>query len=199
MHDHYYSERPQAAHRRHELRLQLRGVDLILSSDSGVFSRRAVDTGTLLLLSHIPPPSGGAVLDIGCGYGPIGLFYAARCPSCAVHMSDVNERAVALSRENAERNGITNVAVHNGAFPPDPDLHFDLTVTNPPIRAGRRIMLELFEGAQERLRRGGSFAFVARTQQGAKRLAADVERIFGNVTDVARASGYRVYAARKEN
>ncbi|MGI6611607.1 MAG: class I SAM-dependent methyltransferase [Limnochordia bacterium] len=199
MHDHYYSKQPKAAHRRHELRLELHGVSLALSSDSGVFSRHAIDTGTLLLLSHIPSPSGGHVLDIGCGYGPIGLFYAARCPSCTVHMSDVNERAVALSRENAARNSVTNVVVHSGAFPADRDLFFDLITTNPPIRAGRPILLELFEGARQRLRQGGLFAFVARTQQGAKRLATDAERIFGNVEDVARASGYRVYAARRHN
>ena len=197
--DHYYSKQPRAAHQPYELRLELGGIELSLISDAGVFSRRAVDSGTLILLSHVPPPQGGLILDIGCGYGPIGLYYAASCPRCIVHMTDVNTRAVALSRQNASRNGLVNVVVHESTFPPDADLRFDLIITNPPIRAGRRVLLEIFAGAQQRLHPGGRFAFVARTQQGAKRLATDVERYFGNVSDVARGGGYRVYAAVKES
>jgi 16S rRNA (guanine1207-N2)-methyltransferase len=196
--DHYYSKQPRAAHQLHELRLEVGDTRLSLISDAGVFSRRAVDSGTLLLLSHVPTPDSGLVLDVGCGYGPIGLYYAASCPRCIVHMTDVNTRAVALSRQNASRNGLTNVVIHDDTFPADDALRFDLIITNPPIRAGRQVLLEIFVGAHQRLHPGGRFAFVARTQQGAKRLATDAERLFGNVTDVARGGGYRVYTAVKE-
>lgn len=197
--DHYYSKHPAARHRRQELELRLHGVVLDLVSDTGVFSRRTVDKGTMLLIASIPPPQEGMVLDMGCGYGPIGLYYAARCPRCVVHMSDVNERAVALSRENAARNGLSNVTVHAGTgFSAVADLAFDLIVTNPPIRAGREVVLELFAGAKKHLTPGGVFAFVARTQQGAKTLAKKATSIFGNVEDVARGGGYRVYSARRQ-
>jgi 16S rRNA (guanine1207-N2)-methyltransferase len=194
MNEHYYTARPEAAHRRQEVELRHGAVHLVLTTDASVFSRGGVDPGTKLLIASVPPPLGGLVLDLGCGYGPIGLYYAACAPACFVHMTDVNERAVALAAENAARNGLTNVAVHAGAgFAAVPPLQFDLIATNPPIRAGRAVLLELFAGAHARLRPGGRLAFVARTRQGAKTLAKAVEQLFGNVTDVARGGGYRVY------
>ena len=199
MNDHYYSKQPRAAHQPYELRLELGGIELSLISDAGVFSRRAVDSGTLILLSHVPPPQGGLILDIGCGYGPIGLYYAASCPRCIVHMTDVNTRAVALSRQNASRNGLVNVVVHESTFPPDADLRFDLIITNPRFEPGDVSCWRSLPEHSNGFIRAVASLFVARTQQGAKRLATDVERYFGNVSDVARGGGYRVYAAVKES
>lgn len=194
--DHYYSQRPKAAHRRREIQLDVHGIRLSLVSDAGVFSRDAIDPGTKLLLASVQPPVGGLILDVGCGYGPIGLYYAARCKECTVHLSDVNKRAVDLADENARRNGLLNTVIHWGSgLETVAGLSFDLIVTNPPIRAGRKVVLEIFKSAHDRLVSGGRFAFVARTQQGAKTLARELDRTFGNVEDVARAGGYRVYEA----
>lgn len=165
-------------------------------TDAGVFSRDDVDPGSRLLLSSVEPPAAGRILDLGCGYGPVGLYYAACCPACEVHLSDINERATELARENAVRNHIANVQIHTGeGFAPLAGLQFDLIVTNPPIRAGKEVLLTLFAGAHDHLNSGGRFAFVARTQQGAKTLARELQNIFGNVEDIARSGGYRVYAA----
>lgn len=197
--DHYYSESPRAVHRRREVVLDLHGITLSLVTDSGVFSRDSVDPGSLLLLKSVRGPDQGRILDIGCGYGPIGLYYAAKCPDCEVHLSDINERAVELSGENARRNCLSNVVVHKGdAFLPLAGLVFDLIVTNPPIRAGRQLLLRMFAEAHAHLVPGGRLAFVARTQQGAKTLARELLGVFGNVADAGRGGGYRVYEAARE-
>ncbi|HHT27007.1 MAG TPA: class I SAM-dependent methyltransferase [Firmicutes bacterium] len=199
MSEHYYANKPTAAHQRQVVRLDINDVHLVLVTDTGVFSRRGVDAGTRLLLESVPAPAEGVMLDMGCGYGPIGLYFAAVCPYCQVHMSDINERAVELSRENAVRNGLRNVTVFCGeAFAPLQKQKYHLIVTNPPIRAGKQCLLQMFSAAHRHLLPGGRFAFVARTQQGAKTLAKAVEQIFGNITDLARGGGYRVYMAYKD-
>jgi 16S rRNA (guanine1207-N2)-methyltransferase len=196
--EHYYAKKPTAAHQRQQVQLDISDVQLSLVTDTGVFSRRAVDAGTRLLLENVPFPTEGMILDMGCGYGPIGLYLAAACPHCQVHMSDINERAAELSRENAIRNGLTNVTVFCGeAYAPLKKQQYNLIVTNPPIRAGKQCLLQMFSAAHEHLTPGGRFVFVARTQQGAKSLANAVEQIFGNIEDLARGGGYRVYIARK--
>lgn len=137
MTEQYFAREPKVAHRRASISLSLRGITLDLITDAGVFSRDGVDPGSLLLMRSVEPPAEGAILDLGCGYGPIGLYYAARAPRCTVHLSDVNERAVALSRENAARNRLTNVQVHAGpGLAPLAGLVLDMIVTNPPIRQG---------------------------------------------------------------
>jgi 16S rRNA (guanine1207-N2)-methyltransferase len=196
--EHYFTRTPAAAHGRQEITFVTKHIELSMVTDTGVFSRHEVDLGTQLLVESVTPPSDGLVLDLGCGYGPIGLAYAAMQPNCHVHMTDVNERAVALAKENAARNNINNVTVHQGeGLAAVAGILFSLIVTNPPIRAGRTVLMQLFATALAQLEPQGRLAFVVRTQQGAKTLAREVGNLGSNVLEVAKKSGYRVYVATK--
>lgn len=193
MKDHYFSERPEAPHREKLIFARLRGSDYRFWTDSSVFSRERVDRGTRLLIDAMKIPPDATILDLGCGYGPVGIVAARLAPQGVVYMVDINERAIWLSRRNAQENNVRNVVVLQGeGFVPVKDLEFDVILTNPPIRAGRKVLIKLFEGARDHLGQGGTFWMVARTKQGVLTLASEMERIFGNADEVERGGGYRV-------
>lgn len=196
---HYFSPKPTSPSRRRWVRVAVGGRVLQFATDRQVFSYRAVDRGTRLLLDALEVGRADEVLDVGCGYGVVGIVAAARAPEGRAVLVDVNERAVALSRENARRNGLRNVEVLEGdLYGPVGGRRFDVVATNPPIRAGRAVVRALVEGAREHLRPGGRFYLVARTAQGARTLGRLVGEVFGNVEEVARGGGYRVYRAVRE-
>lgn len=196
---HYFSPVPQVDRRPREVVVTLRGRTFRLLTDRGVFAGRGVDRGARLLVDTMEVGPDDVVLDLGCGYGVIGLAAAALAPRGHAHLVDINERAVDLARENAARNRVGNVTVHRGdGVEPVRGIAFDLVLTNPPIRAGRATVLRLLAGAHAVLRPGGRLRFVARTAQGARTLARHVGALFGNVREVARGGGFRVYEAVRE-
>lgn len=192
--DHYFSVDPRAEHDLRLIEDEIRGVPLKLWSDAGVFSKGKVDRGTRILLEEMPLPEGGPVLDLGCGYGPIGITLAKLLPGETVYMSDPNRRAVDLARKNAAQNGVRNVEIVEGEgySPFAPELRFQAIVTNPPLRAGKKVVYALVSEAPEWLHPGGTFTCVAQTKQGAKSLRAHMQEVFGNVHEVAKEGGYRV-------
>lgn len=195
---HYFAARPTVASRPLEIRAKLRGRSWAFLTDRGVFARGAVDPGTRLLIETMVIGPEDRVMDLGCGYGPVGLVAAALAPGGQVVLVDVNERAVELAQENARRNGITNVEVLRGdGCAPVAGRQFDVVATNPPIRAGKNTLHRLVREVWEALRPGGRFYFVARTAQGARTLARDVAAVFGDVKELERESGYRVFEAIK--
>jgi len=178
--------------------LRVGGRLYVFETDRGVFSYRGVDRGTRLLLEalHVRPTD--EILDVGCGYGVIGIMAASQAPLGRAVLVDVNERAVELSRRNAARAGLRNVEVRQGSlYEPVAGETFDLIVTNPPIRAGRGVVRAIIEGARAHLRPGGTFYLVARTAQGAKTLGRLIAQVFGNAEEVERGGGFRVYRAVK--
>lgn len=196
--EHYYTDRPQAASRPREVHATLRGRSWTFLTDRGVFGHRGVDAGTRLLIEAMVVQPDDDVLDLGCGYGPVGMVAATMAPRGRVVMVDINERAVALAAENARRNGLANVEVlHGDGCAPVSGRRFDLVVTNPPIRAGRAALVRLFQDARDHLNEGGLLYFVARTAQGAKTLAREVAGIFGDLQEMKKGGGYRVYRATK--
>ncbi len=195
---HYFTPVPESAHRRRTMTVTLRGRRFVLETDRAVFAGRGIDRGSRLLIESMSVAPQDIILDLGCGYGVIGLAAAALTSEGWAHLVDVNERAVTLARENAARNRLSNVTAHLGdGVTPVADLRFDLVLTNPPIRAGRPVVLRLFAGAHSVLRPGGHFLFVARTGQGARTLARHAEAIFGGVMETAKGGGFRVYQAIK--
>ena len=199
MPDQYYSPQPTSGHSFAEFDLDLRGVQLKMLTDAGVFSKNRLDTGTKILIKALPLNSDlHKILDLGCGYGPIGLIIAKLLPQATVYMSDINERAVELAIQNAERNGITNVMIKAGeGFNPFTDQKFDFIVTNPPIRAGKQIIYPLVEQAFQVLQTKGWLVAVIMTKQGAKSLERKMAEVFGNVSEWQKESGYRVVASQK--
>lgn len=199
MSDHYYSTQPTSGHSFSEFEIDLRGVQLKMLTDAGVFSKNRLDTGTKLLIKALPlSPDLHTILDLGCGYGPIGLIIAKLLPEATVYMSDINERAVDLAIKNGLQNKITNVVIKAGeGLNVFPDQKFDFIVTNPPIRAGKQTIYPLIEQTYQFLHTQGWLVAVIMTKQGAKSLEKKMAEVFGNVVEWEKASGYRVVASHK--
>jgi len=176
----------------------LRGQRFVFGTEAGVFSRDRVDRGTRLLVETVGVSPGETVLDWGCGYGVLGIVVARCVPGARVVLVDVNERAVELARENAVLNGVPEVEILvSEGFTALAGRRFDVVLSNPPIRAGKKVVQGLMEEAYTHLRPGGRLALVARTQQGAKSLLRDLATIFEETETVARKGGYRVLLGRK--
>jgi len=138
------------------------------------------------------------VLDVGCGYGPIGLTAARLVGSGHVTMIDINERAVELAKENAKLNGITNVTIlQSDLFEAVKTERFQVILTNPPIRAGKAVVHRIFEEGYELLQEGGSMWVVIQKKQGAPSAMDKLEAIFGEVEEVTRDKGYWILRAQK--
>lgn len=135
--DHYFSASPESDARPRQITVTLAGRTLTLTTAAGVFSPDGLDRGTRVLLGSVPPPaSDGALLDVGCGWGPIALTMALQSPDAQVWGVDVNERVLGLARANATAAGAGNVSI---ALPHDvpADLRFRTIWSNPPIRVGK--------------------------------------------------------------
>ncbi|WP_339298246.1 class I SAM-dependent methyltransferase [Paenibacillus sp. FSL R5-0623] len=198
MSNHYYSDKPQVAHDRRATEAVLRGFSLRFVTDAGVFSKNGIDYGSRVLIDAIELPSGAHVLDVGCGYGPMGLTAAKLVPDGHVTMIDINERAVELSRENAKANGINNVTVlQSNLLAEVKKQDFDVILTNPPIRAGKDTVHTIFEQAHRHLKVGGSLWIVIQKKQGAPSAKAKLESLFGRVEEVTKDKGYRIFKAVK--
>ena len=194
--DHYFSPEPHSASDKRQLTARLGGREFAFRTDAGVFSHRFIDRGTRLLISALPLPLEGDVLDWGAGYGPIGIVAAALSPEARVVMVEINERAAALAAQNAELNGVANAEVLVGdAFEVLGNRRFDVVLTNPPIRAGKRVVSSLVRDARTRLRPGGALWLVARTQAGAKSYFALLQELFPAAERVGMRGGYRLYRA----
>jgi 16S rRNA (guanine1207-N2)-methyltransferase len=192
----YFAERPLSRSARREVRLDLADGSLRLATDAGVFSAGAVDVGTkLLLLTVPPPPPAGEVLDLGCGYGPIALTLARRAPGATVWAVDVNERARALCRENAEANGLGNVTVAAPAEVPAA-VAFATIWSNPPVRIGKAALHALLERWFGRLAPEGDAWLVVQRHLGADSLASWLATVGYAVERVASRQGYRILHVR---
>ena len=197
MNDHYYTRTPQSASRPAECTFSYRGIDLVFTTDAGVFSRGEVDTGTRLLLEALPEEMQGDILDLGCGWGIIGISIARKWPGSRVVMADVNTRALDLSRENAKRNRAEVVCVESDGMGALMERSFDAVVTNPPIRAGKQVIYKMFADAATRLKDGGALYLVIRKQQGAESCIKYLETIYSSVEKLDKSGGFWVLKASK--
>lgn len=196
MNDHYYSQSPASAHDEAHFSIEHAGRTLQFTSDAGVFSKGHLDKGTALLLSALPQAFSGRALDLGCGWGAVGICMAAQWPGAQIVMTDVNERAVALSRLNLAANGLTaDVAQGDGLAHLEGS--FDLIATNPPIRAGKEVIYRLFSESAAHLAPGGRLYVVIRKQQGADSAQRYLGTLLTDVEIVERGAGFRVIAGTR--
>lgn len=194
MPEHYFTASPTSPHAQRAVTLTALGVKMRLVTDAGVFSREGLDAGTRILLEALPPLA-GRVLDLGCGWGALGLTLAKRYPEAQFVLTDLNERACQLSKRNAEANALQNVRVLCGdGFEPVQGA-FDWICTNPPIRAGKRVIYALFARAAEHLLPGGRLAIVMRKQQGAASALRFLEENYACVQTLDKSAGYWVLCA----
>ena len=195
--EHYFSERPRAAHRRRTLRFLYRGRVLTCVTDTGVFGSAGLDPGTALLIENMSLGPRDRVLDLGCGWGAIGLAAALGAPEGRVILVDPNHRAVTLSRENLKMNGVRNAEVRQGSlYTPVGEDQFDLIASNPPYHAGRALVEEAFRGAPSHLSEGGRLLLVGKGNQGIRYYQRWLEGLFARVEVLSRGGGYRVLEAR---
>lgn len=197
--EHYFSKTPTSEHNENIIEKTINYINLHFYTGSGVFSRNEVDYGSCILINSILKDfnGAGAVLDIGCGYGPIGLFIAARFKDSHVEMADVNERAIEFALKNIDYNKIKNAeAIVSDGYSGISRM-YDSIVTNPPIRAGKKTVFSFYEGAFEHLKENGKFYCVIQRKQGAESSQKKLKEIFGNCEIINRKSGYHVLKSVK--
>ena len=192
MTEHYFSAQPTAPSRPGTVTVELPDVTLELATDSGVFSHSRLDRGTRVLLERAPmPPVRGPLLDLGCGYGPIALTIATRRKRLPVWAVDVNDRAVELTRRNAQAAGLGNVTACRPEEVPA-DVTFAGIYSNPPIRSGKGALHELLETWLPRLQPEGRAYLVVAKNLGSDSLARWLVDRGWPTTRLASSAGYRV-------
>jgi 16S rRNA (guanine1207-N2)-methyltransferase len=195
--EHYFSPNPKSKPRYGLIRTYLRGKPFEFLTASGVFSKQRVDLGTRLLIESMLLPKKGCALDMGCGYGAVGIAAAVFNPRLYVILVDVNSRAVWLARRNVEKK-VSNAEVRRGClYEPVEDFIFDCVLSNPPVSAGLETVKEIIVQAPRHMAHKGVFQMVVKSKVGGKRLRMIFEEAFGNVEVLARESGYRVLLSRR--
>jgi len=197
MSEHYFSKKPQSKSMPNKWSYTLRGKEYSFTSDIGVFSKKEIDFGSRLLIEKFEEPGiPGDILDLGCGYGPIGIALANSYPDRNVIMADVNERAIELARKNAINNNVENVEViESDRFSKLSNRSFATIVTNPPIRAGKKVVHKMFEESKQALLDRGELWVVIQKKQGAPSAKDKLESLFGDVEVVFRSKGYFILKA----
>ncbi|PKG24540.1 class I SAM-dependent methyltransferase [Niallia nealsonii] len=200
MTEHYYSRTQNVSSDPSYWNYPLNGRSFRFKTDNGVFSKKEVDFGSKLLIeTYEAPMVSGDILDVGCGYGPIGLSIAKDNSDRKIHMIDVNQRALELAKENAVLNEVNNVAIYES----DRLLQvehkiFASIVTNPPIRAGKNIVHDIFEQSFDHLAAGGELWVVIQKKQGAPSAIAKLEQLFQEVEVKIKKKGYFIIRAKKD-
>ncbi len=195
MSDHYYTANPASAHDERRVALTALGNELVFTTDAGVFSRDGLDKGTEALLNALPVPMEGRVLDLGCGWGPVGVTLGKKYPALEIVMTDINQRAAELARRNLAANGVRAQVVQGDGFAAV-EGSFDTILTNPPIRAGKAVIYALFREARERLNPGGALYIVIRKQQGAPSALKFLREVYDEAEVIDRSGGFHVIRAR---
>jgi len=197
--EHYFVAQPKSKAKFGLIRTYLRNMDFEFLTSSGVFSKKRVDSGTRLLIESMVLPGEGYVLDVGCGYGAVGIAAAAFNPRLHIVMVDVNGRAVRLAKQNIKINSVANAEVRQGhLYEPAEGLTFNCILSNPPVSAGMDIVKAIISEAPEHMASKALFEIVVKSKVGGKRLQMLFKEAFGNVAILARKSGYRVLIAEKQ-
>ncbi|SDY93374.1 class I SAM-dependent methyltransferase [Thermoactinomyces sp. DSM 45892] len=197
MSDHYYSKNPTSKKEERDFEVMVRGEKLSFQTDAGVFSKKGLDFGSRFLIESVDLEGIRHLLDLGCGYGPIGLSIAKMNPNIHITMVDINERAVELAKKNAVYNRLServNIFVSD-RFEKVAGMKFDCILLNPPIRTGKAVIYQMFAEAKKHLHDSGSFWIVIRKQQGAESACTELHDLFPSVEVVERKKGYWVIRA----
>jgi 16S rRNA (guanine1207-N2)-methyltransferase len=191
--DHYFSSSPKSETNYGLIQAKFLGKNFEFITASSVFSKRRIDTGTQLLIESMLLPEKGSALDIGCGYGAVGIAAATFNSELQIYMTDVNTRAVSLAKKNIERNKIINAqALCGHLYEPVENLKFNCVLSNPPVSAGMETVKTIITEAPKIMQSEAVFEMVIRSKIGAKILPELFIETFGNCTIIARESGFRV-------
>ena len=200
--NHYYTNQPNSKSQEKHFSYVLKEFTFQFASDNGVFSKNTIDFGSQLLIEsyEVPPHlAQGKLLDVGCGYGPMGLSFAKAYPEMSVEMVDVNERAMDLAKRNAEANGIQNVTIHeSNTYDNVQAKDYSVIISNPPIRAGKEVVHRILAEAYDHLIEEGQLVIVIQKKQGAPSAQKKMQEVFGNVERIALDKGYWILVSTKE-
>ena len=199
--DHYYTPKPSSESHRETWQTEIAGKKFTYTTDSGVFSKNNIDVGSEVLMTTaetVDFPKGN-LLDIGCGYGPIGIYLGKAFSNRKIEMVDINERAIDLAQLNAKENGVSNVQIYqSNLFEEVENKEFAGIISNPPIRAGKTVVHEILEKSHDYLVEGGYLLIVIQKKQGAPSAKKKMLEVFGNVERINLEKGYWILASRKQ-
>ena len=194
---HYYEKKQTSPLNLQKISALILGNNIELYTGSGVFSKSGVDRGSILLANKAIIRDKWKVLDFGCGYGAIGIAVAKAYPSAKVLLSDINKRAVGLAKKNIGLNSVKNTsAIQSDLFEKISE-KFNTILLNPPQSAGKELCIKMIEQSKEHLEKNGLFQMVARHNIGGRELEKHMIRVFGNVKQIAKKSGFRIYVSEK--
>ncbi|MHC9532283.1 class I SAM-dependent methyltransferase [Dellaglioa sp. L3N] len=200
MTNYYFTKNPDVIHDEKEWTFELMNNEFKFTTDNGVFSKKTVDFGSRVLLNAFEQQeiTAGSLLDVGCGYGPIGLAIAKSQPERKVDMTDVNELALELAKKNATINHISNVNIfESAAYDNVTKTDYAAIITNPPIRAGKDVVHAILGGAFDHLKSGGQLLAVLQKKQGAGSAQKKMTDVFGNCEIILKDKGYYILMSVK--
>ncbi len=200
MSSHYYSQKPASSGKTTTIQTNQLGNRLSFKSQSGVFGWMKVDKGSDLLLNNAEiPTKKGLILDLGCGYGLIGITLAKAYTNTNFVLVDINELAIKLTKENCKTNGVEdNTEVRQGnIYEPLKDLKFNVILTNPPLMAGKKILWEFVSKSKDHLENNGSIQLVVPKKKGLKSMQKMLESVYDEYEVIAKGSGFWVLKANK--
>lgn len=196
---HYYSEEQDVASNPVGFTYTYEDYRLDLKTDSGVFSKGSIDFGSNVLVNAFLKEAASylEILDVGCGYGPIGLMIAKVRAASVVHMVDVNERALSLAKANAQANHIPNVEIYKSDALDAVNAEFNAILTNPPIRAGKEVVNKILDQSYDKLLPEGALFVVIQKKQGMPSAKKRMKELFGNVEVLTKDKGYYILKSVK--
>lgn len=195
---HYYTNNIDLQSQETRISFQYRKHQLTFISDIGVFSKSCVDYGSRVLLDSMNiQKHQKTLLDVGCGYGTLGISLKKEYHWLNIDMVDINERAVHLANESIIYNEVDNIRAYTSNIYEKVNGSFDIIVSNPPIRAGKKVVFEILEKAKDHLYLRGELIIVIQKKQGAPSAKKKMEEVFGNCEIVKRDKGYYILKSIK--
>lgn len=199
---HYFSEVQDVKSVKKIINYEIKNEKFEFLTDNGVFSKTKVDFGTDVMLrtflNENKKLENIRILDIGCGYGVVSVVVKRFFEKAKILSTDVNERALELTRENIQKNNRTDDFEVRKSFVFDNiSENFDMILSNPPIRAGKQVIFEIYEKSFFHLNKNGKFYCVIQTKHGAKSTKKKLEELFGNCTTLVIEAGYRIFRCVK--
>ncbi|MHA1155053.1 MAG: class I SAM-dependent methyltransferase [Candidatus Heimdallarchaeota archaeon] len=198
---HYFSEKPSTTGKTTTIQTHQLGNRLSFKSQSGIFGWMKVDTGSELLLNNltIPKEADQTILDLGCGYGFLGIALAKAYPKNNFVLTDINELAARLARENCKTNKVLqNTQVYQGnLYEPIKNDLYDTIITNPPLMAGKKILKEIIDNSIKHLKKQGSIQLVVPKKKGLVSMQKMLEGVYGTYQVLAKGSGFWVLKSEK--
>ncbi len=197
----YFTKNPTTKDDIYKFKWNALGNEFTFNTSNSVFSKSAVDFGTMTMIeSFVENEKGfeGSILDLGCGYGPVGVILARVMSNVKITMLDINERAVKLSEINAKENKVADkITVFQSNILENVEEKFDRILTNPPIRAGKETVYMFFDKSYEHLNNGGKLYVVIQKKQGANSAIDKLNLLFGNCETIYKKSGYFILCCTK--